>query len=135
MSFLIFPLPQTIDCFTRPGCVQLVGDTEEEVERDFEAIHDNEELGMIDYSVICPAPPAIGAVVVVDPFSSGEYFVKHCCCSVVVVEYRLPGNGTIRCGIYWAQRYFCCVFSDLMIRCSLLQVPTSLRWCCCGATS
>jgi hypothetical protein len=41
------------------------------VERDFEAIHDNEELGMIDYSVICPTPPAIGAVVVVDPFSSG----------------------------------------------------------------
>jgi biotin carboxylase len=51
--------------------VQLVGDTEEQVERDFEAIHDNEELGMIDYSVICPTPPAIGAVVVVDPFSSG----------------------------------------------------------------
>ena len=43
-----------------------------QVERDFEAIHDNEELGMIDYSVICPTPPAIGAVVVVDPFSSGE---------------------------------------------------------------
>ncbi len=42
-----------------------------QVERDFEAIHDNEELGMIDYSVICPTPPAIGAVVVVDPFSSG----------------------------------------------------------------
>ena len=43
-----------------------------QVERDFEAIHDNEELGMIDYSVICPTPPAIGAVVVVDPFSSGK---------------------------------------------------------------
>jgi hypothetical protein len=41
------------------------------VERDFEALHDNEELGLIDYSVICPTPPAVGAVVVVDPFSSG----------------------------------------------------------------
>jgi len=62
--------------------VQLVGETEEEVERDFEAIHDNEELGMIDYSVICPAPPAIGAVVVVDPFSSGEFspFLFSSCC-------------------------------------------------------
>jgi hypothetical protein len=46
------------------------------VERDFEAIHDNEELGMIDYSVICPTPPAIGAVVVVDPFSSGTVCVS-----------------------------------------------------------
>lgn len=44
------------------------------MERDFEAIHDNEELGMIDYSVICPTPPAIGAVVIVDPFSSGTCF-------------------------------------------------------------
>lgn len=64
-------IAKTIDCFTRPGCVQLVADTEEEVERDFEAIHALEELGMIDYSVICPTPPSIGAVVVVDPFSSG----------------------------------------------------------------
>lgn len=64
-------IAKTIDCFTRPGCVQLIGNTEEEVERDFEAIHDLEELGMIDYSVICPTPPSIGAVVVVDPFSSG----------------------------------------------------------------
>jgi len=64
-------IAKTIDCFTRPGCVQLVGQTEESVEADFEAIHDQEELGMIDYSVICPTPPSIGAVVVVDPFSSG----------------------------------------------------------------
>eukprot|EP00600_Ochromonadales_sp_CCMP1393_P003118 CAMPEP_0174978690 /NCGR_PEP_ID=MMETSP0004_2-20121128/14353_1 /TAXON_ID=420556 /ORGANISM="Ochromonas sp., Strain CCMP1393" /LENGTH=988 /DNA_ID=CAMNT_0016230109 /DNA_START=105 /DNA_END=3071 /DNA_ORIENTATION=+ len=64
-------ISKTIDCFTRPGCVQLVGPTEEAVERDFEAIHDHELLGMIDYSVICPTPPSVGAVVVVDPFSSG----------------------------------------------------------------
>jgi len=62
---------KTVDCFTRPGCVELVADTEEEVERDFEAIHAIEELGLIDYSVMCPHPPSIGAVVVVDPFSSG----------------------------------------------------------------
>ena len=41
------------------------------MEADFEAIHNHEELGMIDYSVICPKPPIIGAVVVIDPFSSG----------------------------------------------------------------
>ena len=61
----------TIDCFTRPGCVQLVNDSEEQAESDLEAIHDLELLGLIDYSVICPKPPAVGAVVVVDPFSSG----------------------------------------------------------------
>ncbi len=42
-----------------------------QVERDFEAIHDNEELGMIDYSVICPTPPAIGAVVGVAGLRTG----------------------------------------------------------------
>lgn len=29
------------------------------------------DLYLLDYSVICPNPPVIGAVVVVDPFSSG----------------------------------------------------------------
>lgn len=62
---------KTIDCFTRPGSVQLVADTEEEADRDFETIHTLEEMGLFDYSVICPKPPSIGAVVVVDPFSSG----------------------------------------------------------------
>lgn len=63
--------PKTIDCFTRPGCVQLVADTEEDAERDLEAIHDLEVFGLIDYSVICPRAPTIGAVVIVDPFSTG----------------------------------------------------------------
>ena len=62
---------KTIDCFTRPGCVQLVADTEEDAERDLEAIHSLEVIGLIDYAVICPKPPSIGAVVVVDPFSTG----------------------------------------------------------------
>eukprot|EP01038_Epipyxis_sp_PR26KG_P011809 gene11809-15803_t len=61
----------TIDCFTRPGCVQLVADKEEDAERDLEAIHDLEKIGLIDYAIICPKPPSIGAVVIVDPFSSG----------------------------------------------------------------
>lgn len=64
-------VPITIDCFTRPGCVQLVGDTEEQVDADMETIHNLENLALIDYSVICPKPPSVGAVVVVDPFSSG----------------------------------------------------------------
>lgn len=64
-------IPKTIDCFTRPGCVQLVGETEEQADIDLEAIHDIELLGLIDYSVICPKPPMIGAVVIVDPFSTG----------------------------------------------------------------
>jgi biotin carboxylase len=51
--------------------VQLVADTEEEAERDLEAIHALEELGLFDYSVICPTPPVTGAVVIVDPFSTG----------------------------------------------------------------
>lgn len=59
------------------ACIFLVVSCEcAQVERDFEAIHDNEELGMIDYSVICPTPPAIGAVVIVDPFSSGNHTVQ-----------------------------------------------------------
>lgn len=62
---------KTIDCYTRPGCAQIVADTEEEADRDLEAIHEIEPLGLIDYAVICPNPPVIGAVVIVDPFSSG----------------------------------------------------------------
>ena len=30
-----------------------------------------EKMGLFDYQVICPEPPIIGAVVVVDAFSSG----------------------------------------------------------------
>lgn len=62
----------TIDCFTRPGCAQLVHEDPEQLERDFAVIHDLELRGrLIDYSVICPLPPTPGAVVVVDPFSTG----------------------------------------------------------------
>ena len=64
---------KTIDCFTRPGCVQLVAATEEDAERDLEAIHDLELFGLIDYAVICPKPPTVGAIVVVDPFSTGAH--------------------------------------------------------------
>eukprot|EP00604_Paraphysomonas_vestita_P003162 CAMPEP_0174821084 /NCGR_PEP_ID=MMETSP1107-20130205/5372_1 /TAXON_ID=36770 /ORGANISM="Paraphysomonas vestita, Strain GFlagA" /LENGTH=904 /DNA_ID=CAMNT_0016037753 /DNA_START=302 /DNA_END=3016 /DNA_ORIENTATION=+ len=64
-------IPKTIDCFTRPGCCQLVHESEEQADADLEAIHAWEELQLIDYSVICPAPPVIGAVVIVDPFSTG----------------------------------------------------------------
>jgi hypothetical protein len=28
-------------------------------------------MHLLDYSVICPNPPVIGAVVIVDPFSTG----------------------------------------------------------------
>mmetsp|Transcript_8797 Transcript_8797/g.13163 ORF Transcript_8797/g.13163 Transcript_8797/m.13163 type:complete len:979 (-) Transcript_8797:119-3055(-) len=64
-------ISKTVDCFTRPGCVQLVNESEEQADRDLEAIHDWEELRMIDYSLICPNPPTVGAVVIVDPFSTG----------------------------------------------------------------
>ena len=40
-------IPKTIDCFTRPGCVQLVSDTEEDADRDFEAIHSLDKVGGI----------------------------------------------------------------------------------------
>jgi biotin carboxylase len=63
--------PVTIDCFTRPGSVQLVNESEEQAEQDLENIHKIEEEGLFDYSVICPNPPVIGSVVVVDPFSTG----------------------------------------------------------------
>eukprot|EP00605_Chrysophyceae_sp_TOSAG23-4_P002260 GSChrysophyteH1.ASY1.ANO1.2504.1 assembled CDS len=63
--------PLTIDCYTRPGCVQIVNKSEEQVDKDFEALHSLEELQLIDYSVICKKPPPIGAVVVVDAFSTG----------------------------------------------------------------
>eukprot|EP00596_Hydrurales_sp_CCMP1899_P000255 CAMPEP_0119051766 /NCGR_PEP_ID=MMETSP1177-20130426/73276_1 /TAXON_ID=2985 /ORGANISM="Ochromonas sp, Strain CCMP1899" /LENGTH=963 /DNA_ID=CAMNT_0007031083 /DNA_START=116 /DNA_END=3007 /DNA_ORIENTATION=- len=62
---------KTIDCFTRPGCVQLVSDTEEQADLDFEAVHSMDKCGLIDFSVICPTPPVTGAVVIVDPFSTG----------------------------------------------------------------
>ena len=63
--------PPTIDCFTRPGVVQMVHESKEQVDADFEELHRMEQMGLIDYSIICPEPPIIGAVVIVDAFSSG----------------------------------------------------------------
>ena len=75
----------TIDCFTRPGCVQLVHENEEQADADFEKVHSLETLGLIDYAVICPSPPVLGAVVIVDPFSSGANLAAM----VVGMGYRL----------------------------------------------
>lgn len=63
--------PMTIDCFTRPGCVQLVHDREEQAEADMVALHELYKMGLLDYTIICPKAPTIGAVVIVDAFSSG----------------------------------------------------------------
>ena len=59
------PLPSTITHVRSPGCVQLVSDTEEQADIDFEAIHALDKVGLLDFSIICPTPPVTGAVVVV----------------------------------------------------------------------
>lgn len=59
------------------------------MERDFEAIHSIEEIGMFDFSIICPTPPAIGAVVVVDPFSSGANIAAMVSYSYSYVEVKV----------------------------------------------
>jgi len=64
-------LHKTIDCFTRPGCVELVNESQEQLEEDFNKVHSLSKMGMFDFTFICPEPPVVGAVVVVDPFSSG----------------------------------------------------------------
>jgi len=58
----------TVDMFTRPGVVQLVHSDAAQVLRDATAIHNTR---LMDFSVICPVAPVVGAVVVIDPFSSG----------------------------------------------------------------
>lgn len=64
--------PLTIDCFTRPGVVQLLNENEKQLESDFETYHKFEEDGkFIDYSVICPIPPSTGTIVIIDPYASG----------------------------------------------------------------
>ena len=78
-------ISRTIDCFTRPGCAELVADTEEEVDADFERLHSMEECGLIDYAVICPQRPSIGSVVVVDPFSTGANLAAR----VLEIGYKL----------------------------------------------
>lgn len=62
---------KTIDCFTRPGCVQLVADSEEQADADLEEIHRLEERELLDFSIICPNPLDLGTVVIVDPYNSG----------------------------------------------------------------
>ena len=62
---------KTIDCFTRPGCVQLVHESEVQADEDFEEIHSLGDIGLFDFSIICPKAPLVGAVVIVDPFSTG----------------------------------------------------------------
>lgn len=95
------------------------------MERDFEAIHDHEELGMIDYSVICPTPPAIGAVVVVDPFSSGEW-VLLC----VVYLYLFVGGFSVvsvvrkKGNVGWAAYVYCIRIFLLVIHVSPLLLLT-----------
>jgi hypothetical protein len=61
----------TIDCFSRPGVVQLMNESEEQLEKDTVIVHSLGKFGLLDFSIICPEPPLIGAVVVIDPFSSG----------------------------------------------------------------
>ena len=63
--------PMTIDCFTRPGVVQLVHANEDQAEADVLALHELFRMGLLDYTVICPKAPIVGAVVVVDAFSTG----------------------------------------------------------------
>lgn len=77
--------PLTIDCFTRPACVQLVHESEEQADRDFDRIHEIEAMGLIDYAIICPKPPPSGVVVVVDPFSTGA----HLAATVLKWGYKL----------------------------------------------
>lgn len=78
-------IPLTIDCFTRPGCVQLVHESEEQADADLDALHGMEDLHLIDYSVMCSVPPTVGAIVIVDPFSTGA----HLAAMVVNWGYKL----------------------------------------------
>jgi len=65
--------------------VQLVHENEQQADTDFEAVHSLEPMGLIDYAIICPSPPVLGAVVIVDPFSSGANLAAM----VVGMGYRL----------------------------------------------
>ncbi|GMI01569.1 hypothetical protein TrLO_g10212 [Triparma laevis f. longispina] len=78
-------MPLTIDCFTRPAAFQLLHTDEEVVERDYLRVRELEENGMWDFSVKCATKPETGAVVVVDPFSSGAQLAAK----VVKLGYKL----------------------------------------------
>jgi biotin carboxylase len=77
---------KTIDCFTRPGAVQLVHRDPLQLARDVEAIRQLEaKRQLFDFEVICAEPPEKGIVVVVDPFSSGALVAA----GVLQLNYRL----------------------------------------------
>jgi biotin carboxylase len=77
---------KTIDCFTRPGAVQLVHEDPAQLARDVEAIRELEtKRQLIDFEVICAEPPEKGVVVVVDPFTSGALVAA----GVLQLNYRL----------------------------------------------
>jgi biotin carboxylase len=61
----------TVDMFTRPGVVQLVHPSAQQVKDDAEIICSMGAVGLLDFTIVCPVPPVVGAVVVIDPFSSG----------------------------------------------------------------
>jgi len=64
---------KTIDCFTRPGSVQLVNPIRKNLEEDFDRIRVWEKRNqLIDLNIITPVPPPTSSIVVVDPFSSGS---------------------------------------------------------------
>lgn len=66
--------PLTIDCFTRPGVVQMMNSDPKQLEKDFEDYHNLEVEGkFIDYSVICPEAPTAGSIVIVDPRNTGSH--------------------------------------------------------------
>ncbi len=70
-------VPRTVDCFTRPGSVQLSHFDPEVAKRDYEAIRKLEGCGLLDFDVICPCPISVGAIVIVDPFSSGAIMASQ----------------------------------------------------------
>ncbi len=70
-------VPRTVDCFSRPGSVQLAHSDPEVLERDYDFIRKLEYCGLLDFEIVCPYPLSVGAVVVVDPFSSGAIMASQ----------------------------------------------------------
>ncbi len=70
-------VPRTVDCFSRPGSAQLVHSDPEVLKRDYESIRQLECRGLLDFEIICPHPLSLGAVVIVDPFSSGAIMASQ----------------------------------------------------------
>jgi hypothetical protein len=78
-------MAKTIDCFTRPASFQLLHKDAAVVKKDYERIRELEERGMWDFSVLCATKPETGAIVIVDPFSSGALLASK----VVALGYKL----------------------------------------------